>query len=135
MRKRPCRICGRWYAPNPRVKDRQKSCGESLCKREWHRRKCAEWNKKNSEYFKWNYLEGKLEGVHESDQGSDALQPRIGALSALKSRFNTGLPRGKVQEVIGIEHLVILEYLAQLLMRRFQEVIKAQVSVITRQMG
>jgi hypothetical protein len=37
----------------------------------------------------------------------------------------------KVQEVIGIEHLVIIEYLAQLLLKRFQEVIRVKVAVRT----
>jgi hypothetical protein len=36
-----------------------------------------------------------------------------------------------VQEVIGIQHLVILEYLVQLLLRRFQEVIRIKVAVRT----
>jgi hypothetical protein len=36
-----------------------------------------------------------------------------------------------VQEVIGIQPLVILEYLVQHLRRRFQEVIRVQVSART----
>jgi hypothetical protein len=39
-----------------------------------------------------------------------------------------------VQEVIGIQHLVILEYLVQHLLRRFQEVIRGKPLVMTRQM-
>jgi hypothetical protein len=35
-----------------------------------------------------------------------------------KSRLKTGLPLKFVQEVIGIQHLIIIEYLAQLLVRR-----------------
>ena len=37
-RKRPCRICKRWFMPHPRVKDRQKTCGNPPCQREWHRK-------------------------------------------------------------------------------------------------
>ena len=49
----------------------------------------------------------------------------------VKSRFRSGLPQEKVQEVIGIEHLVIMEYLVQLVWKRFQELIRGKVAVST----
>ena len=36
--KKPCRICRRWYRPDPRVGARQKTCGSPECQREWNRR-------------------------------------------------------------------------------------------------
>ena len=117
-KKRPCRICGRWFAPHPRLKNRQKTCGDAHCKREWHRKKCTQWNKNNPDYFKSNYLQKKL----------DETLP-------YKSRFRSGLPLPYVQEVIGIQPLIIIEYLAQHLMRRFQEVFGDKALVITRRMG
>jgi len=45
--------------------------------------------------------------------------------------LQSGLPLVFVQEVIGIQPLVILEYLVQLLLRRFQEVISVKVAVGT----
>ena len=113
-KKRPCRICGCWFVPHPRLKDRQKTCADAQCKREWHRRECAQWNKDNADYFKSNYLQKKLE-----------------ATLVCKSRFRSGLPLVFVQEVIGLQPLVILEFLAQLLLRRFQEVIRMKVAVGT----
>jgi hypothetical protein len=95
------------------------TCGDPRCKREWHRKRCAEWNRKNADYFRSNYLQKKL----------DAL-PERGA-RGFSARFHSGLPREKVQEVIGIEHLVIMEYSVQLLWRRFQEVIRVKVAVRT----
>jgi hypothetical protein len=95
------------------------TCGDPLCKREWHRKKCAEWNRKNGDYFRTSYLHKKLDGV-KGPRGSP-----------MRSRFHSELPRGTVQEVMGVEPLVIMEYLAQLLWRRFQEVIRAQVLVKT----
>lgn len=117
-KKRPCRVCRRWFVPNPRLKDRQKTCGNARCKKEWHRRKCAEWNKNNPDYFKSNYLQKKL----------DAATAKI---PQPKSRLKSGLPLGYVQEVIGIEHVVIIEYFGQLLFRRFQGVLRGQVLVNT----
>ena len=125
FKKRPCRICRRWFIPNARLKDRQMTCADPKCKREWHRRKCAEWNKDNSDYFKSNYLQKKLEAATASGKPPKPLPP--------KSRLKSGLPLEYVQEVIGIQHLVIIEYFGQLLFRRFQDVLKAQLVVITKE--
>ena len=122
-KRRPCRICRRWFAPNPRLKDRQKTCGNTKCKREWHKKKCAEWNKKNPDYFKTNYLQDKLNAASPSETSSKILP--------VKSRLKSGLPLLFVQEVIDIQHLIIIEYLAQLLFSRFQEVIRGQATVNT----
>ena len=114
-RKRPCGVCRRWFTPHPRLKDRQRTCGDPECKKEWHRRKCTQWNKRNGNYFKANYLQKKLESKSRNTQ--------------IKTRLKTGLPKQYVQEVIGIQHLVIMEYLAQLVAQRFQEVIKIKTLV------
>jgi hypothetical protein len=123
MEKRPCRICRRWFSPDPRLGERQKTCADPYCKKEWHRKKCAQWNRKNAEYFRANYLQKKL----------DALSERKGVVGVcpVRSRSPSGLPQGKVQEVMGVQPLVILEYLVQLLLRRFQELIRVKVAVRT----
>jgi len=117
-KRRPCRICGRWFTPHPRLKDRQKTCAAARCRREWHRRKCAQWNKNNADYFKANYLQKKLDGA-----------------SVCRSRLKSGLPLVFVQEVIGLQTLVIIEYVAQLLCRRFQEVFGGKPLVIYKQIS
>ena len=122
-RKRPCRICRRWFMPNPRVKNRQKTCGDPACKKEWHRRRCAEWNKNNSDYFRSNYLQKKLDSATPSEKPSPPFP--------VKSRLKSGLPLLFVQEVIGIQHLIIIEYFGQLLIGRFQEVLSGQLIVNT----
>jgi hypothetical protein len=106
--------------PNVRLKDRQMTCGEPECKRQWHRLKCAEWNKNNSNYFKTNYLQRKLDAADQS-----------GGICKVKSRLKSGLPLEFVQEVISIQHIIIIEYFGQLLFRRFQEVLKRQLAVNT----
>jgi hypothetical protein len=53
----------------------------------------------------------------------------------VKSRLKTGLPLQHVQEVIGMKNLVMIEYLAQLLVQRFQDVIWRQVIVNAAQVG
>ncbi len=105
-RKRPCRICRRWFLPHPRLKDRQKTCGNSPCQREWHRRKCEQWNHNNVDYFKDNYLDKKL-----------------AVTGTPRSRLKTGLHLCYVQQLIGTPQLIIIEYLSQLLIGRFQHLI------------
>jgi hypothetical protein len=117
-KKRPCCICRRWFTPHPRLKDRQRTCGDPGCKKEWHRRKCAQWNKRHADYFKANYLQKKLDSKIQ-----------------VNTRLNTGLPTDFVQEVIGVQHLVIMEYLAQLILLRFQDMINAQITGKTSQTG
>jgi hypothetical protein len=102
------------------------TCGAPGCKREWHRRKCQQWNRANADYFRANYLQKKLEAA----QGDNASKAPTRAPP--KSLSASGLPLGFVQEVIGVQHLIIIEYLAQLLSRRFQEVLRGQVIVTTR---
>lgn len=95
------------------------TCGKPQCKREWHRKKCAEWNRANSEYFKANYLQKKFNAAVQAPKAV-----RDPGKTLPKSRLNSGLPFRFVQEVMGVQQLIIIEYLAQLLFKRFQEVIK-----------
>ena len=123
LKKRPCRICRRWFMPNPRLKVRQMTCSDPVCKKEWHRRKCKEWNSKNADYFRANYLQKKIDA---------ASQPGTPPSIRPKTRFKSGLPHLLVQEVFEIQHIIIIEYFGQLLVRRFQEVLRSQPTVITR---
>jgi hypothetical protein len=95
------------------------TCGNDRCKTEWHRRKCAEWNRRNIDYFKANYLQKKLEATGQGAETSKTSTAKSSPGRSLKSRMKTGLPLEYVQEVIGIQQLIIIEYLAQLLNRRF----------------
>jgi len=117
-RKRPCRVCGKWFMPNPRLGDRQKTCGADTCKQQWHAAKCAAWNKENRAYFKEIYLRKRLEPVTQQ-----AYAPS--ASSSPPSRGNTRI-REPVQEVMGAQQFVIIEYIVRVLLRGIQEAINAQ---------
>ena len=132
LKKRPCRICRRWFTPNPRLKDRQMTCADPECKRQWHRKKCAEWNRKNPDYFKANYLQKKLDAASQSTNSS---QPGSSPSFTTRTHLKVRLPIEVVQEVIGIEQVVIIEYFGQLLFKRFEEVLKRQVVVNTKKIS
>jgi len=126
--KRPCRVCGKWYLPNPRLGDRQQTCGAVECQRKWHARKCAEWNRQNPAYFKEIYLRGRLESF---GSGPPARSPS----SCTSRRINDPLPRRSspldlpqevIKEVIEVKQLIIIEYIVRLLRRGFQEVMHIQ---------
>jgi len=116
-RKRPCRICRRWFLPNPRLKQRQMTCGRAECQRQLHNKKCAEWNRKNSDYFKTNYLQKKIDSATQCRGDPAAALPK----TVPPSRMNTGMPLGYVKEVLGVDLVIIQEYLAQLLDRRWHK--------------
>jgi len=124
-RKRPCRICRRWFLPNPRLKERQKTCGRANCQRQWHKKKCAEWNRKNTDYFKANYLQKKIDTATHCRGDREAALPGKSLDKVPASRMNTGMPLDYAKEVIGVQLVIIHEYLAQLLDRRWQKTIHA----------
>jgi hypothetical protein len=123
-RKRPCRICGKWFKPDPRLGERQKTCGNKECQRKWHAKKCREWNKKNIPYFQEIYFEKRLALCDPP-----ASQATAAPLDAAATR---SLPATSVQEVINVQQLVIIRYLLRQPIYRLQEVIKRQHAEINR---
>ena len=105
--------------PDPRSRAHQKTCGRAECRREWHKKKCAKWNKAHRVQSNALYLGKKLARCKEE-------APPLVSELAPASRIELQLPRREVQEVTGAKLLVIIEYLGQLLIRRFQEVKLAQ---------
>jgi len=113
-RKRPCRVCGKWFRPNPRVGSRQKTCGCPACKKEWHRRKSSEWNKKNSDHFKANYLRKKLTELIPDESKSPAkpspnLNPK--RCLPLNGRLKSGINPMDFEGILSVEQAIVIEYI------------------------
>jgi len=120
-KKRPCRICGKWYPPNPRLADRQQTCGAVECQRKWHAKKCTEWNRKNRAYFKDIYLRGRLESFGSAPPAqspSPCTSRRINDPPPRRSS-PLDLPQEVIQEVIEVKQLIIIEYIVRLFRRGF----------------
>ncbi len=128
IKKRPCRVCKKWFVPNPRVGSRQKTCGAKECQNKWHAKKCSQWNRQNRAYFQGNYLSKKLQTV--KNQGSS---PGKSPSQLPESGKIVKLPREVIQEVIGAQQFVITEYLTRVLLRSVQEVIRLQRCGISRE--
>jgi len=101
------------------------TCGRPKCQREWHRIKCAEWNQKNADYFKTNYLQKKIDNATQCRGDPGKIQPEKHLIKVPASRMKTEMPLEYVKEVIGVQLVIIYEYLAQLLDRRWQKAIHA----------
>jgi len=112
--KRPCGICRKWFVPDPRQIGRQQTCGNPACQRELHRRRCRQWNRKNRDYFKANYLSAKLERIKDPPVSSE--KTRACVIPA--SRIELWLPKQAMVEIIGAKHLVIFEYIIEQIMGR-----------------
>jgi hypothetical protein len=120
-RKRPCKVCRRWFLPDVRHQNRQKTCTRPYCQKQWHNKLCAEWNSRNKAYFKGNYLQmklGRCEALCE-------MQTKKTSLKIPPARIHLHLPRDLIQDVIGIEHLVIIEYITEQLVQRHLAVIRS----------
>ena len=128
IKKRPCRICRKWFAPNPRVGNRQKTCGSKECRKKWHAKKCAQWNRQHRACFQTTYLSKKLQAVQNHETSTKKPSPQLP-----KSGISPKLPREVIQEVIGVQQFVIAEYLSQVLLRSVQEVIRVQHADILRE--
>ena len=126
FKKRPCKICRKWFVPNPRVGSRQQTCGAEECKRKWHTKKCADWNKQNRQYFQSNYLKKKLQAA-EGQKETPKHPPSL----STKSSKSSQLPQDVIQEVIDPQQLVIIEYVSRQLLKGVQEVIRKQAVEIT----
>ncbi len=123
--KRPCSICRKWFLPDARQKGRQKTCGNPACRRELHRRQCSKWNKRNSGYFKGNYLAKKLEKTNKPPPESNKSRASPIATAIPKNRIKLNLPRDVIQNEIWTRPLIIMEYFAEQIRARTRSCLSA----------
>ena len=111
-RKRPCRICRKWFRPDARQGDRQKTCGDPDCMREWHRRQCEKWNHSNPEYFKSNYLNKKIEQADQKKADQKKTASCSAQLTSPKQVIQKpALPNDIIVNSFGGTALIIIRYL------------------------
>lgn len=119
-RKRPCRVCRKWFTPNPKAGSRQKTCGKSDCKSEWHRRKCTKWNEKNSANFKGNYLQKKLAAM-APDQSQSLVNPssdqKAKRCSPVNVTLKSGIDPKDFERILSAEQAIVIEYITDQIIR------------------
>ena len=120
LKKRPCAVCRRWFLPQAKVKQRAKTCGSPQCQKEWHRRQCRNWNRKNKACFRSNYLSRKLENAKGLDPPVEDLR---------QTELRQPSPAGTLIEsvidptvhIAQSQLIIIIDYVIQLHIRCFRK--------------
>ena len=99
-RKRPCRVCRRWFLPDPRAGDRQRTCSDPECQRERHRRACADWHRRNPDYDREDRLRRRLRREPEEAGQAGSCGP-LDQIDWEAARDAVGLQGSVLAEEIG----------------------------------
>lgn len=118
-RKRPCRVCRKWFLPHPRAGSRQKVCSSASCQRERHRRNCEEWRDRHPDYDRENRLRARIEAEREPDAPRPSLDP-LGEVAWEAAR-----------DAVGLEAAVITEVTAKVVVSWVRDVVGWEASGIT----
>jgi len=60
VKKRPCRVCRKWFVPDVHEGLRQQFCTSAKCQKERHRRGCAAWRKRNPDWDRADRLRRRM---------------------------------------------------------------------------
>jgi hypothetical protein len=112
VRKRPCRVCRRWFWPHPRAGDRQRTCSLPDCQRERHRRACASWRRRHPDYDREDRLRRRL-------------QVPARAMAAAPLR---GIDWSAARDAVGLQVAVVIEETGEVLQRWARDAVSAQVT-------
>lgn len=118
-RKRPCRICRRWFEPHPRAGERQRVCSETSCQQERHRRSCADWHRKNPGYDEENRLRAKLR-TEISRAASDPVA-RVAWPAA--------------RDAVGLKTSIVIEECVRVVVEWMRDTVTTKDGVVPRQFG
>jgi hypothetical protein len=120
-KKRPCRICRKWFTPHPRAGARQQVCSAEVCQRERHRRSCTKWHEKNPDYDRAERLRRKVVPVPKAPPPSPLADPM------------SQVAWEAARDAVGFEVMVIVEESQKVLVDWARDAVVAQQHEITRQ--
>lgn len=112
-RRKPCAVCGKWFRPDPRVGERQHTCGRAECRRVWHLRSCRKWHQANPDYDRHTRLQRRL--VKEEPPGPRGRPPD--PLAVIDWAF--------ARKRMGLEASVLVEETGKVLLRAARDAIPA----------
>jgi hypothetical protein len=122
-RRSRCRICGKLYWPDRRLRGRQQVCERSECLGRRHRLADREWHARHPDYDVGRRLRVLRERLEGSGDIGDVVRDESPPVCAL--------PADEVQEEFGNNGLAILVVMARLLSRHSQDAKSGQVTEIT----
>jgi len=120
--KRPCRICGKWFWPDPRVGQRQRTCTAEECQCKRRARTQAAWRRANPEYAIAYRLQ-KRAAVPERERPEARHPPPMDRL-----------PWDLAKDEFKAQGSDFLEAFGQVILTRVKDEIREQVAVITSEL-
>ena len=128
-KRRPCRICGRWFHPDPRVGSRQRACGKRGCQKKRREKTQAAWRSENPEYFLRRRLQRRANAARAAEEAvEDPKQLRAsGGLEVRRPgplrlpRVLARIPWELAQDEIGVAATDFLAVTARLLVKVAQD--------------
>jgi hypothetical protein len=121
-RKRPCRVCGKWFEPYPRAGKRQRACGRDDCRRERHRRACAAWHEQHPDYDRERRLRERVR-----------VEVTVG--EPLSRDPLAEIAWGTARDAVGLETAVIVEETGKVLALWARDAVRQQAAEITRKLA
>lgn len=119
-KKRPCSICRRWFHPNPRVGDRQRTCGEPSCKAAQNRRAQKAWRGRNPDYFVARRLQKQIEEAEAQVEAGEPLTVKPPPAELAR------VPWDVAQKAFTPQTLVLLVFFYRLAQKSAQKALAAQ---------
>ena len=116
LKKRPCRVCRRWFLPDRRAGDRQKVCSGAECQRQRNSRASAAWRRRNPEHVLGVRLRARVNP--EGDTGKKTL---------LSDAPMTRVHWPAVRNAVGWDVAVITEEIAEVLCLWVQNAVGAEI--------
>lgn len=126
-RKRPCSECRRWFLPEARVGERQRTCGSIECKRARHRRVDRAWRTANRDYDRDRRWRLAIAAAK--------LAPKSAARRENESAPVSTVPWDVVQDEMKVEGLVIIRGIVRVLGLYVQDEMRRQAMDITEKFG
>lgn len=94
---KPCRICRRWFRPDPRARSQQRVCSSEDCQRERRRRNAAAWRVEHAEQIEADRLRDKLRA--DPDPPAEVVEADpLSKIDPLAARIAVGLKTQVVLE-------------------------------------
>ncbi len=122
VRKRPCRVCRKWFAPSSRAGRRQRTCGSDECQRERHRLACAQWHERHPDYDRESRLRERVRV--EVARGEPLARDPMAEVAWHAAR-----------DAVGMEAAVIVEETGKVLALWTRDAVRAQAAEITRKLA
>ena len=118
-KKRPCAECRRWFLPDARAGDRQRTCGSAVCQQARRQRTHREWRAQNRDYDRDRRWRLAIDAARAD--------PTSGPPGPHPPPPMSGVPWDVVQTEMQIEGRVILAQIVQIITAFVKAEIQRQV--------